>query len=180
MDYLVLVNKENICPKLDIKLVNTNSRYAERFCEEKTYQAYLKLKSYALENGYDIEIESAYRSIEYQQRVYDDLVSKKGEEYAKKYVALPGASEHHTGLALDICLYKDNKFIIEHDLPDDFIMFLNDNVSKFGFIIRYPKGKEEITGYNYEPWHIRYVGSDARIIMQNHLALDEYKKSTFI
>ena len=172
MNYLVLVNKEHLCPKLDIKLVNTNSRYADRMCEEKTYKAYLELKKYALENGYDIEIESAYRDIEYQQRVFDDCVQKKGLEYTKKYVAIPGTSEHHTGLALDICLYKDGKFIIEHNLPNDFIEFLKDNVYKFGFIIRYPQGKENITGYNYEPWHIRYVGDVAKEIKD--ITLEEY------
>ncbi len=176
MDYLVLVNKTNKCPDLDIKLVDTKSRYANnRYSEEKTFKAFKKLQKFAKERGYDIEIESAYRSIEYQQKIYDKCVENKGLEHTKKYVATPGYSEHHTGLALDICLVKDDIFIIEHDLPVYFIDFLSDNAYKFGFIIRYPHDKEAITGYNYEPWHIRYVGvNNAKTMKNNNITLEEY------
>ena len=174
--YLVLVNSWHKCPDdLNFKIVDVNSKYAEnRFAEENTFKAFLKLKEYALKNGYDIEIESGYRSVEHQQRVFDNSINKNGLEHTKKYVATPGYSEHHTGLALDICLKQNDKFIIEHNLPDDFKDFLKENGYKFGFIIRYPKGKEEITGYNYEPWHIRYVGSIAEYIYKNNLTLEEY------
>ena len=179
MNYLVLVNPFNKCPDLDFEIVDTNSRYAKRLCEKKTLEAFRKLQAYVLEKGYDIEIESAYRSIEHQEKVFNDCALKKGLVYTKKYVAAPGYSEHHTGLALDICLYKDDKFIIEHDLPEDFILFLKENVSKFGFIVRYPKGKEKITGYNYEPWHIRYVGESAKEIMDKNITLEEYLNKIF-
>ena len=174
--YLVLVNPWNKYPdNIDFNIIDVNSKYAEnRFAEENTFKAFLKLKEYALENGYDIEIESGYRSVEHQQRVFDNCANQKGLEYAKKYVAIPGYSEHHTGLALDICLKQDDKYIIEHNLPDDFKNFLKENAYKFGFIIRYPKGKEDITGYNYEPWHIRYVGNIAEYIDKHNLTLEEY------
>ena len=174
--YLILVNPWHKCPEyLDFNIIDINSNYAEnRFAEEKTFKAFLKLKEYALEKGYDIEIESGYRSAQYQQKVFDNCVNQKGLDSAKEYVAIPGYSEHHTGLALDICLKKDDKFIIEHNLPDEFKIFLRDNVYKFGFIIRYPQGKEKITGYNYEPWHIRYVGNIAEYIYKNTSSLEEY------
>lgn len=174
--YLILVNKTNICPKdLNFNIVDVNSKYApNRYAEEKTFKAFLKLKDYALKHGYDIEIESGYRSTEHQQKVFNNCINQKGLDYAKKYVAIPGYSEHHTGLALDICLKKDDKFIIEHNLPEDFKTFLQNNAHLFEFIIRYPKNKELITGYNYEPWHLRYVGNTSKEIYQNNLTLEEY------
>ena len=174
--YLILVNKTNKCPKdLNFNIVDVNSRYAQkRYAEEKTFNAFKDFQKYALKYSYDIEIESGYRSIEHQQKVFNNCVNQKGLEYAQKYVASPGYSEHHTGLALDICLLKNDKFIIEHNLPEDFKLFLQNNAHLFGFIIRYPKDKESITGYNYEPWHIRYVGSIAKEIYENKLTLEEY------
>ena len=174
--YLLLVNPWYKCPdNLDFKIVDVNSRYAKNVAaEEKTYLAFKELQKYALENGYDIDIESGYRSIEHQIKVYEDCVNKKGLEHTKKYVAMPGYSEHHTGLAIDICLKNGDKFLVDHDLPDDFNAFLKDNAFKYDFIIRYPKGKENITGYNSEPWHLRYVGGTAKYIGNNNLTLEEY------
>ncbi len=174
--YLVLVNPWHKCPdNLEFNIIDVNSRYAQnRFAEEETFKAFLRFKDFALINGYDIEIESGYRSVEHQQKVFDNCINQKGLEHAKKYVAIPGYSEHHTGLALDICLKQNDKFVIEHNLPDNFKDFLKENAYKFGFIIRYPMGKEDITGYNYEPWHIRYVGICAEYIDKNDLTLEEY------
>jgi len=175
--YSVLVNKDNICPNdLNFKIIDVNSRYAaNRKAEETAFLAFKEFQKYALAQGYDIEIESGYRAKEYQEKVFNECALKKGLEHAQKYVAPPGYSEHQTGLALDICLKVNGKFIIENYLPEDFNKFLKDNAKNYGFILRYPKGKEIITGYNYEPWHIRYVGKElAEYIDSNDLTLEEY------
>lgn len=177
--YLVLVNKSN---KLEdesaYEKVDSKTPYADgRLIEKETFNAFLKFQNFIKENGYDIEIISAYRSIEYQQKVWDKCVLSKGLEHTKKYVAVPGYSEHHTGLALDFGVYEDNKFLIEHDLKGHPVLKLvADNAYKFGFIIRYPEGKEDITGYGYEPWHLRYIQDIdvAKYIKDNNLCLEEY------
>ena len=175
--YNILVNKDNICPdNLNYKIVDVNSRYsANRKAEEQTFKSFIEFKRFALENGYDIDIESGYRSKEYQEKVFEDCVKEKGLAYAQKYVAMSGYSEHETGLAIDVCLKVQDKFLIEHDLPQDLNEFLKNNAYKYGFIIRYPLGKETITGYNFEPWHLRYVGKElAKYIDSNNLTLEEY------
>lgn len=98
-------------------------------------------------------------------------------EYANQYVAKPGFSEHELGLAIDICLQKEGEWLYGFDEKlKDFYSFLENHCADFGFILRYPYGKEEITKYNYEPWHIRFVGTSkiAHAIMDNNLTLEEY------
>lgn len=118
---------------------------------------------------------SGYRSIEHQKKILDFYLryDQRGS-YAYNTVALPSQSEHHTGLAVDVSIIKDLKECdIVGNEPE--IMWLYNNCSKYGFILRYPKGKEQITGYDYEPWHFRYVGVDiAKYIMENNLTLEEY------
>ena len=125
--------------------------------------------------NYYFDIESGYRSYEYQEKIYNEIVREKGFNYALRSVAKPGYSEHQTGLAIDICIYKDGKSYIEHDIEDyPETKWLHTNAHKYGFILRYPKDKEEITGYMYEPWHLRYVGDISLYIYNNNLALEEY------
>lgn len=179
MDYTILVNKDNIFnkDKYNYKLVNVQSSYKENMMlEEETYNNWLALKKNAEEKGYDIEIMSAYRSYEYQTSLLDKLIKEKGKEYAYKAIALPGYSEHQTGLALDYCVFKDKCFIIEHNIEETKeCAYVISNAHLFGFVIRYLKGKEEITGYQYEPWHLRYVGKKlASYIYTHNLTLDEY------
>ena len=113
---------------------------------------------------------SAYRSYKSQLRILKEETDKKGVDYADKYVAKPGQSEHQSGLAVDVtnrvrCFDKTSKES----------QWLANNAYKFGFILRYPDGKEDITGYNYEPWHIRYVGKDiAKEIYMKNITLEEY------
>ncbi len=182
MNYLIVVNKSN--------LIDDN--YFEKVClidckdilgdsilvEEKTYDAYLKLKNYLESKGIYIGLDSAYRSIEEQQEIIDDFINKYGSEYVKKYVAPVRTSEHHTGLALDIGLIINGKAIIENDdlfANEDIFLKIHEYLSDYGFILRYPKGKEHITGYSYEPWHIRYVGiKNAKEIEKNGQTLEEY------
>ena len=113
---------------------------------------------------------SGYRSYKSQKNVYDDRVKSQGKKLADAYVAKPGFSEHQTGLCIDITNKKANltKDSIEAD-------WLAKNCHKFGFIIRYPYGKKKLTGIEYEPWHIRYVGKDAaKYIHDNGITLEEY------
>ena len=180
MKYDIIINKNNKIPKdLNFNIVEVASKYdlnKKFYLEEKTYKYFLKLKKDALKLGYDIEIESSFRTHDYQKKLFDNLVKEKGYEYAIKYVAKPYTSEHETGLAIDICIFKNNEYVIEHDLENlDEVKWLHKNAHKYGFILRYPKNKTDITGYNYEPWHFRYVGKKlAKHLYINNLTLEEY------
>ena len=110
------------------------------------------------------------------EELYNKLLEEKGFTYAITRIASPGKSEHQTGLALDFCIYKDGKCYIEHDVEDKIeTKWIHQNSHRYGFIIRYPEGKEDITKYSYEPWHLRYVGNIASSIYNNNLTLEEYK-----
>ena len=117
---------------------------------------------------------SGYRSYSYQKELYNNKVNRSGKEEADKYVAQAGASEHQTGLAMDI-LSTEYTTLDEGFENTKAYEWIVENCHKYGFIIRYPKGKEEITGYNFEPWHLRYVGVDvATEIMSKGITLEEY------
>lgn len=182
MDYKILVNKEN---KLDnnyapLNLVKTKSEYKDNiYLEEKTYEQFQKLQNEALKYGYQIDIASGYRDYNYQEKLFNELVLEKGYNYAYKYIAKPGHSEHQTGLALDIVIYEEDKSYIEHDIENlNATKWLHQNAHHYGFILRYPSDKEEITNYSYEPWHLRYVGQLATYLYNNNLTLEEYLKKT--
>lgn len=113
---------------------------------------------------------SGYRSYQYQTQLYNNYVNQHGEEAANTFSAKPGFSEHQTGLTFDL---KDfNGQLVEDPITSQWI---KDNCAKYGFIVRYPEGKEDITGYIYEPWHLRYVGEEvANQIMNNNTTLEQY------
>lgn len=117
---------------------------------------------------------SGFRSYNYQKKLYNSSVETDGEEHAQRYSAKPGHSEHQTGLAFD--LGGQMKYWLEPEFADtEEGIWLAENAHRFGFILRYPKDKEDITGYAYEPWHFRYVGKDhARRIYEENLTLEEY------
>ncbi len=184
--YLALVNKENKLPDnwLDqIKLVSTQNSLGTIFIvEEITLQHFEALRSYLLENeGIQIELDSTYRSIEEQQEIWDRWSAdpELGPDYCEKYLAKVGYSEHHTGLAIDILIVKPDGYV-ENDneemLADtETFAKIHQHLAQFGFILRYPPEREAVTGYNYEPWHFRFVGEDtAKTITENHLTLEEY------
>lgn len=178
MDYELLVNKTNCLDKdyIPNNLVDTLSKYKENvLLEEKALEAFRRMQMDAKIYGYDIDIMSGYRDYDYQLNLYNSLIKEKGFNYALRMIAKPGSSEHQTGLALDYCIYKDNKCYIEHEV-EEFIEtnWIHNNAHKYGFILRYPKDKEELTGYNYEPWHLRYVGDLAIYLYNNDLTLEEY------
>lgn len=122
-----------------------------------------------------VMVACGYRSFETQAELYNNEIMSNGEENADKSVAPPGFSEHQTGFAFDLNLNIDTGtggIIYE---GDDIYSWINENCQNYGFIIRYPVGKEDITGYIYEPWHFRYVGeASASYIAQNELTLEEY------
>ena len=183
--YLVLVNKKSKIRddwEENIKLVRTKNVWSEDIkIEKETYKQYISLEKALKEDGINIKLDSAYRSVQSQQELWDEWVNtpEKGLAYAKKFMAAPGYSEHHTGLAIDICLEKDGELVYDNDkMFADIETFLkiHAKLADYGFILRYLKGKEDTTGYTYEPWHIRYVGSKkiAKEIMENNLTLEEY------
>ena len=182
MNYLIIVNKSNLIENSyyeDLKLIEAKDVLGNDVeVEEATYNAYCELKEDLSGRGIFVEISSAYRSISQQQEIIDEYTIKYGFEYVKKYVAPIKTSEHHTGLSIDLALVVDGKKCLENEeafAHEDIYLKIHRHLSNFGFILRYPKGKENITGYDYEPWHIRYVGKEAaRLIYENDLTLEEY------
>lgn len=176
MDYLLLVNRDNLLNKTYIPsdLVNSKSIYKDNILiNNKVLRMFNLMRNEAKKYGYDIDIMSGYRTYEYQEKIYNKLVHDKGLNYAIRHIAPAGASEHQTGLAIDICIYRDEKCFIEHEISDfEEIKWLHKNAHRYGFILRYPYGMEDKTGYNYEPWHFRYVGNMASYIFYNDKVLD--------
>ena len=132
------------------------------------YNAFLQLRADAAKAGYDIQLLSGYRSYDLQSQLYTNYCNTYGQAAADTFSARPGTSEHQTGLAMDVGWIDD----AYGDTPSG--QWLAANCYKYGFILRYMKGKESITGYKYEPWHIRYVGDVAGDIYRSGLCLEEY------
>lgn len=182
MKYKVLVNKENkIKDKFLSKIELITTKDVDDLdvqVEKETYNAYLKLKEFLATKNVIIGIASAYRSKEYQQGIYDSFVEEYGKDYADKVVAPVGCSEHHTGLAIDINIKvngawpSNNNELMEQV---EHYKVIHKYLADYGFILRYPEEKEDITGYPYEPWHIRYTGKTvAKIIEKENYTLEEY------
>ena len=182
-DYLVLVNKQNKLPdnwESVVELVDTKNAWDEDIkIEKETFEKYKELKRVLEKEDVFIELDSVYRSVKSQQELWDSWTVEKGIDYVKKYVAVPGYSEHHTGLAVDICIRKNGELIYENeDMMEEKEIFakIHEKLADYGFILRYKEGKDSITGYSYEPWHLRYVGSKeiAKEIYDKNLTLEEY------
>ena len=184
---LVLVNRENqLAEEIVMELYLTESGYQ---IDSRIQEPYLQLMEAGKAAGMDFTMVSGYRSIEQQQTNYDVnyqnyLASGLSEEEARtkteEYIALPNASEHITGLAVDITSTalanqegNSGLFPDLENYPEG--LWLKENAPKFGFILRYPKAKEAITGINFEPWHFRYVGiENAMYMTEKNLTLEEY------
>ncbi len=122
----------------------------------------------------DLLINSGHRTMDDQQRIWDSYMATEGEEYTRKYVAVPGYSEHQTGLACDLSFYTDDGLVVPI-ASHEFGSWLNAHCAEHGFIHRYPDDKVDITKIGYEAWHFRYVGeAHARAIMRASLCLEEY------
>lgn len=119
---------------------------------------------------------SGWRSEAEQREIWDGSMSESGEEFTRKYVALPGCSEHQTGLAIDLALRADNIDFIRPEFPYDGVCGrFRALAADYGFVERYQSGKEGVTGIAAEPWHFRYVGRPhARIMCEMGLCLEEY------
>ena len=184
IDYLALVNKLNPLPdgwEDALETVHmTNSEGTDVEVEKKAYDAYLELKTDLEKEGVFVDLDSARRSIADQQRIMNEFTQEYGADYAKKTVATPGFSEHHTGLALDLYLIIDGK---EVDENEDMMQYpeiwekIHSKLADHGFILRYLDGDEHITGYGYEPWHIRYLDNAdiAKEITDAGITFEEYK-----
>ncbi|WP_239740888.1 M15 family metallopeptidase [Mammaliicoccus sp. M-M45] len=129
----------------------------------------------ARNDGLDVVFRSGYRSYEEQEQLYNDYVARDGEKAANQYSAKPGKSEHQTGLAFDVGSNKATDDFRKSFGNTNEGKWIKEHAHKYGFIVRYPNGKENITGYQYEPWHLRYVGKDlANEINKQNTTLEEY------
>jgi len=154
-----------------ILIVNKKYKLPSTFggTDEIALAALNNLQQAANNAGYAMPLISGYRSYQTQNSIYNSYVSRWGIEYTDTVSARPGHSEHQTGLAFDVGELSNSYGETKAGI------WLKENCHKYGFIIRYLKGKESITGYSYEPWHIRYVGVEvATEIMQKNITLEEY------
>lgn len=143
---------------------------------EEAREAFNELAAAALTSGINLQAFSTYRSYDYQVTLYNRYVERDGQEAADRYSARPGYSEHQTGLAFDIGEVNHEKHWASNSFGDtEAAKWLAANAHQYGFILRYPEGKEEMTGYMHESWHYRYVGKDmAEQIFKRNITLEEY------
>ena len=140
---------------------------------EKTAEAYLMMRQDAEKEGLRMRAVSAYRSVEYQRNLYDRYLSQDSKENVDRYSARAGHSEHHTGMAIDLFGSEEG---LRNFINTPEYEWVCENCYKYGFIIRYSADIENITGYEDEPWHIRYIGVEASTDMKNKgiKSLEEY------
>ncbi|MGS2776416.1 M15 family metallopeptidase [Robertmurraya sp. GLU-23] len=184
LNVLALVNKMFALPDsynpTDLVKPNVSFSFGDQTIEKSLMrqEAAIALEKMFVEakaSGIELYAVSGYRSYERQRVIFDAEVKKSGEEKAAQVVAIPGNSEHQSGLAMDISAKSANLSLTESFGETTEGKWLAANAHKYGFILRYPKGKESITGYQYEPWHFRYVGVDAaQTIFEKNITLEEY------
>ena len=194
MNYKILVNKENsidieylkdvIEPSLvEIEFTRDNDDIFEEFnitnrkiyLESETAKAWYKLKKFLVNQRIEFDICSGFLSLENQGYKYNSFLKRNGIEMTERRMCKPGYSEHHTGLAIDCDYFKNDDWagICSDDNPET--KYIHSILHNFGFILRYPKHKQEITGMQYEPWHIRYVGKElAKKLYEEDITLEEY------
>ncbi len=174
----MLVNKFHYLPNnydsnLNVVTIKNWYAFGERKIIDYVYDAFIKMYNAAKEEGLYIIINSGYRTNSEQVKLYTEREKKNGTEEADKYAARPLYSEHETGLALDVFTY-DYPTTTTFEKSKEYEWLIN-NSYKYGFILRYPKGKEYLTGYEYESWHFRYLGVDlATKVYESGLTYDEY------
>ncbi len=190
--FLTVVNKnehfnEEMLDGLDI--IDFKDEDGDRFISKYALDAFENMKK-AIEDKRQIKIKARFtgRSVKNQQEVFEEMKQLHGEEWANEFVATPGQSEHHLGLAIDIGVFRDfskieKKFAkvpilgnaMKRDIRMKMLKEIQQDYAEFGFILRYPEGKKDVTGYDYEPWHIRFVGVEhAKAMKKNGLCLEEY------
>lgn len=147
----------------------------KRQMRKEAADALQELFSAAQADGISLYGVSAYRSYERQQELFEYYVERDGLETAKTYSAMPGHSEHQTGLAIDVTGGNQSCVVEDCFAETPEAKWLADHAAEYGFIIRYLEGREGITGYKYEPWHLRYVGKEiAQEIASLGITLEEY------
>ena len=167
--YLILCNKYHTLKSDYVPDLVSLDGYGGGKMEREAASAFKEMSNAAKKENISIYNVSGYRSYNNQKDLYNGYVSRNGQAKADTFSAKPGTSEHQTGLATDINSVSDS-FANTKEYK-----WLINNSYKFGFILRYPKGKEFITGYKYEPWHYRYVGVDAaKVIYEEDITFDEY------
>ena len=182
IDYLTLVTHGHRLPddwEEKVSMVTfVNGQDYEVTIEKRAYDAYMKLKEELEKEGIYVDVDTGYRSVAEQIEFTQRYRERYGYEYAKNVVAVPGYSEHHTGLAIDLYLIVDGKPVIyNEDLMKhtDIWAKIHEKLAKYGFILHFMEGKEDITKFAYEPWHIRYVGEEpAKEITEKGITLEEY------
>ena len=177
-----LVNKKRSLPAdyipkdlVNIDVLHKVEKPESKMLRKEASDALTKLFEAAKANGYEFWAVSGYRSYNRQVYLFNNYAKNHGEEEANRFSARPGQSEHQTGLTMDVSIARLNYDLVEElgETPEG--KWLAGNAYKYGFIIRYPKGAEHITGYQYEPWHIRYLGMDlAAKVSESKLTYDEY------
>lgn len=181
-EYLILVNKTHGIGKdyepgdlKKVKSVASDREGQYQKLRHNAASAFNELTKAADKKGNTIKLTSGFRPYSYQKVLYKQYVKKDGKYSAEQYSAKPGHSEHQTGLSADVSSPSVNYNLVQAYGTTEEGKWLAKNAHKYGFIIRYQKGKDDITGYEYEPWHIRYVGKDAAAeIYKQKVTLEEY------
>lgn len=183
----VLVNKENSLPlnyvpnlSLPDVPLNTAKSESELSVDTRIIEKVEQLFADAKKADLEIMLASAYRSVELQDFYYTNYVNTYSQEEADKFSAKPGHSEHQTGLAIDIAELNDNSCYLEQCFAaTEAGEWLKSNAHRYGFILRYPKDESDITGYQFEPWHFRYVGKNvAKVIYEQELTFEEFYQNS--
>ena len=176
LGYGILVNKYYSLPEKyapdDIVNMSSQYSYPGNSIRKEVYEAFKEMADRAKEDKITLIVNSSYRDYATQKEIYDDYADKNGKEYADKFAARADFSEHQTGLALDIFTPGAGMKTFE---GTDASKWLLENSYKYGFILRYPPEKENVTGYAYESWHYRYLGKElAKKVYESGLTFDEY------
>ena len=179
---MILVNKEYYLSRdyipddlAPIRYYATDRSPEGRYMRKEAADQFNRMAEAAATDGFEIVMTTAYRSYGFQSTLYNNYVKAHGQKEADRFSARPGYSEHQTGLAVDISAPS-----VGYALTQDFEgtpewAWLMEHAREYGFILRYPKGKTQTTGYMYEPWHFRYVGLEAaKEIEESAITLEEY------
>lgn len=176
-DILININKyykvnEDYEPQ-DITNISLQYAYANNKLSKVANEAFISMWNEAKEQDLKLIVNTSYRTYQNQEKMYENTKAASGSRVADNTVARPGHSDHQSGLSIDVFEINSQSMSTFKDSPA--YAWLKENAYKYGFIERYPEGKEYITGFTYEPWHWRYVGVEAaKRIQEENITFDEY------